>query len=233
MTCAAGFSFSETTTVGFSFDDLVPFGNDLTWSVVITNGSENSKTFKVSFAVDALRSDGMSLGEVATEVSTNVVQAGSSKTCSLHVSNTVYSAFSGFSETFECMASVSEVANEDALWTERMRSYLSLDSSLIVSATPALPAPTGTHVLMEVCWTNTTPFSIESHFSFVASEGLLPEDGRDMGDWPPLTIPPGGSANVSTSMVVTVSERQEAHFFMKSDKTPLLTANLCTVDELD
>ena len=233
MTCAAGFAFSETTTVEFSFDDLVPFGNDLAWAVVITNGSMGPKTFEVSFAVDSLRTDGMSLGEVAAEVSTNVVHAGSSGTCSLRVPNTVYSAFSGSSETFECQASVSEVANDDVLWTERMRSYLSLDSPLVISATPTFPAPTGTHVLMEVHWTNTTPLSLEAHFSFVASEGLQTEDGRDMIDWPPLTIPPGGAANVSTSVVVTATERQEAHFFMKSDKTPLVTASLCAGDETD
>ena len=220
------FVYSDGTRVGFDFDEHVPFGSDLRWSATITNDSASAKTYRISFFVSSLQHNGRRLGEVESRVSTNAVPSGSSLTSSLQVPCSVYSAFSGASDTFECNAVVAALSDEEDWTSERMRTFVSFDDSLSVSVVPSALPPVGQQVLATVGWTNSMAFPLTARFSLTASDGLETDGGEDMADWPPLVVASGQSVNVSTSLTVRSSSPQTIRFFMKTEKTPVVFADV-------
>lgn len=220
------FVFSDGTRVGLDFEETVPFGTDLRWSVSVTNDSVVAKTYRISFLVSSLQYNGRCLGEVESEVSTNAVPAGSSTTASLQIPCSVYSAFSGASETFECNVVVANLFDDDDWEAERMRAFVTFDDSLSVAVVPSEMPSVGERVSATVGWTNSTVFPLTARFSLSASDGLETDDGEDMVDWPPEAIVPGQSVNVSTSLIVKSSSPQTIRFFLKTDKTPVVSADV-------
>ena len=218
--------FSDGTRVGFDFDESVPFGTDLRWSATVTNDSAVAKTYRISFFVSSLLYNGSRLTEVESMVSTNAVLPGSFMTSSLQIPCSVYSAFSGASETFECSVVVANLSDDDDWTSERMRAFVSFDSPLSVSVVPSVLPSVGERVSAAVAWTNSTEFPLTARFSLAASEGLETDNGEDMADWPPSVVPPGQSANVSTSLIVYASSPQTIRFFLKTDKTPVVFADV-------
>ena len=57
----------------FSFDEQVPFGNDLRWCVSVTNATETTGTVAVAFSVDWLQYNGEVLASVSEFATTSAV----------------------------------------------------------------------------------------------------------------------------------------------------------------
>ena len=217
-------SFAENLSAGFSFEEFTPFGNDLSWSVSITNDSQQVKNCEVSFVVTSLQYNGRPMGEVSSVVSTSVIAAVSSDVVSFAVPSSVYSSFSRDSKTFECIASVTDLSDEDEWITERMRAFVTFETPLSIFVYPPIMPTMGETVVAGCCWTNTTNVPLSASFSMSSSGGLETEDGDDMPEWPPLLVVPGQSVSVSTSLVVRTTGAPTLTFFLQTDKTPVASA---------
>ena len=204
----------------FSFDEQVPFGNDLRWSVSVTNETETTETVAVAFSVDWLQYNGEVLASVSKFATTNAIAPFSSTNVECRVPVSTYRSFLSASETFECSAAAWNVFDEDNEDVELMRAFVEADNLPSIGIAPVpLPAP-GDTATVTVAWTNSTPFALSAVFSLALSDGLKTADGEWYCEWPTNAIPPGGACVLQTNVVVSGSGLVSPTVHMMSDSYP-------------
>ncbi len=217
--------FAATTSraelgFSFSFDEQVPFGNDLRWCVSVTNTTETTGTVAVAFSVDWLQYDGEPLASVSESASTNAIAPFSSTNVEIRIPVSTYRSFLAASETFECIAAAWDVLDEDNEDSRRMRSFVGADNVPSIGIAPIpLPAP-GEPATITVAWTNTTPFALSAVFSLSLSDGLRTADGDWLCQWPTSSIPSGGTCVLQTNVVVAGPGPFSPTVHMMSDSYP-------------
>lgn len=210
--------------LGFSFssEEQVPFGNDLHWSVAITNDNDAPKTVGTSFVVRWLQYNGMTLATISEIESTNAVPAYGSTNLECRIPVSVYRQFLAGSETFECSACAWNVADEDEEGFERMRSFVDADDSLEIHVSPDSIPETGEPVDVMVVWTNSTPFAMSARVSLATSGCFTTFGGGRMISWPPTNVLSGEVMMLQTNLVVQGTGEPVLSVHLTSDSYPRL-----------
>ncbi len=204
----------------FSFDEQVPFGNDLRWCVSVTNATETTGTVAVAFSVDWLQYNGEVLASVSEFATTNDIAPFSSTNVECRVPVSTYRSFLSASETFEWSAAAWNVFDEDNEDVELMRAFVEADNLPSIGIAPLpLPSP-GEAATITVGWTNSTPFALSAVFSLALSAGLRTSDDGWLCTWPTNAIPPGGACILQTNVVVSGSGPVSPTVHMMSDSYP-------------
>lgn len=204
----------------FSFDEQVPFGNDLRWCVSVTNATETTGTVAVAFSVDWLQYNGEVLASVSEFATTNDIAPFSSTNVECRVPVSTYRSFLSASETFECSAAAWNVFDEDNEDVELMRAFVGADNLPSIGISPVPLSAPGEAATITVTWTNSTPFALSAVFSLALSDGLKTADGDWYCEWPTNTIPSGGSCVLQTNVVVTGSGDISPTVHVTSDSYP-------------